>query len=804
VEAASGLIKHNPAFLSSDEMRRAFVVREAERQILLQVIRENNGPVNQHVLIIALRGMGKTMLARRIALDVTSDGQLGGDWHPLVLSEECYDIATAGDLWVRVLGEAARAASAPNRWSDAYDRLRRERDPVRLREQALARLREFAEEAGKRLLVVVENLNLVFTEQASDDTGWEVRDTLLNDPTIMLLATATSRFDEIDRPGRALYDLFRVVRLEPLNTADCQALWKAVNGEVLTSERIRPLEILTGGNPRLLAILAEFSAGRSFREITQSFAALIDEYTTYFKANIESLPAQERRVFVTLADIWDPAEARRVAALARLGVNKTSAYLKRLVDRGAVTAERTGRKAFYQVAERLLNLYYLMRQSSAASERARAVVEFMVRFYGTEQTVRRITAEAVELPAPEREYHNVAIRYLFSRSEGEVTARDRLLAAFDKRYWALPEAAALLVAEPTAEGQRPSEAATDTCGAAEEGLAAALELLKSERPTEALGQLDHLIADLGCPEEAPVAGHLACAFLARGVTLERLGGLEEAVASYDEAVALLGEHEEVLWAAVSTSLALFSKGVLLGDLGRSEEAIAVYDEVVERFGEREEITLSEQVARALSNKGFRLKKLGRYEEELAVYDEVVRRFGERKEIPLAAHVAWALVDKGLGLGELGRSEEAIAVSDEVLERVGERDEDHLDEQVGWALVHKGFLAAKLGRLRESVDCIVAALPRQSVLEKHQERLVSLLIGLAGEGLDGEILEAIESSPAAKRLEPLIAALRIHRGEQVRGPEEVMKVAGDIAKRIAEISVERRGTEGSSAPAVDDK
>lgn len=760
MEAASGLIKHNPAFLSSDEMRRAFVVREAERQILLQVIRENNGPVNQHLLIIAPRGMGKTMLARRVALDVTSDGQLGRDWQPLVLSEECYDIATAGDLWVRVLGEAARAAGAPNRWSDAYDRLRRERDPVRLREQALARLREFAEEAGKRLLVVVENLNLVFTEQASDDTGWDIRDTLLNDPTIMLLATATSRFDEIDRPGRALYDLFRVLRLEPLGTAECQALWTAVNGEVLPVERIRPLEILTGGNPRLLAILAKFSAGRSFREITQSFAALIDEYTTYFKANIESLPAQERRVFVTLADIWDPAEARQVAALARLDVNKTSAYLKRLVDRGAVTAERTGRRAFYQVAERLLNLYYLMRQSSAASERARAVVEFMARFYGTEQTVRRITAEAVELPAAEREYHNAAVRHLLSRSDGEASIRDRLLAAFDERYWALPEAAALLVAEPTAESEHYSEAVTRTLETMRRRYSAVLELLDAGKPAEALDRLGRLIADLGTPNEASLARELARALLAKSWTLEALGRPEQAIAVYDEIVGRFGEREEVPLAEL-VAKALVNKGVLLGTLGRFEEAIAVCDEVVARFGKREEVSLAEAGALSLFTKGAWLDQLGRHEEAITVYDEVVGRFGKRKEVPLA-------------------------------------------ELVTITLFNKGITVAALGRLGETVGCFTAALRRESFLGKHQERFVSFLVMLAGEGMDAEILDAIEASPAAKRLEPLVVALRIHRGEEIHGPQEVMEVAGDIVKRIAEIRAERRGTEGSSAPAVDDK
>jgi hypothetical protein len=50
----------------------------------------------------------------------------------------------------------------------------------------------------------------------------------------------------------------------------------------------------------------------------------------YFKANVDALPPLERRIFVSLAEIWEPALARDVAKRARIDVNKTSAQLTRL------------------------------------------------------------------------------------------------------------------------------------------------------------------------------------------------------------------------------------------------------------------------------------------------------------------------------------------------------------------------------------------------------------------------------------------------------------------------------------------
>src|SRR4030042_3131748 len=94
------LFKHNPAFLNDEELSSSFVVRVSELQLLQDIIRENTGPVNQHVIIIGPRGTGKTMLARRLALAVRRDDALSRIWYPIVLPEELYDVAGEGELWL--------------------------------------------------------------------------------------------------------------------------------------------------------------------------------------------------------------------------------------------------------------------------------------------------------------------------------------------------------------------------------------------------------------------------------------------------------------------------------------------------------------------------------------------------------------------------------------------------------------------------------------------------------------------------------------------------------------------------------
>jgi hypothetical protein len=278
----------------------------------------------------------------------------------------------------------------------AHERLKEERDEKRLYEMALACLLDFADQHNKRLLLGVENINMLLEDQIGSDETWDIRHTLLNEPRIMLLGTAPSRFNEIGNAGKAMFDLFKIHHLEPLGTLDSKLLWEYLTGQEVEENKIRPIQILTGGNPRLLAIISSFAAGASFRELMKQLTFLIDEYTTYFKSNIESLPSLERKVFVTLANIWEPAEAARVARDARIDVNKTSSLLKRLESRGCVSITKSsGRKKSYQVTERLYNIYHLMRISGSQSDRVQAVVDFMVNFYHSEELTNKKKTDPV-------------------------------------------------------------------------------------------------------------------------------------------------------------------------------------------------------------------------------------------------------------------------------------------------------------------------------------------------------------------------------------------------------------------------
>jgi tetratricopeptide (TPR) repeat protein len=340
-----------------------------------------------------------------VAAEVRTQTALSDRWYPIVFAEEAYEVGTPGEFWLTAVFHLSDQTQDPNLLR-AYEDIRVEGDESRLRERALAELMDFADKQGKNLLLVVENLNMILGQQLSGRDGWVLRHTLQNESRLMMLGTAPLRFEEIEHVNKAWFELVTVYELKPLERPEIKVLWNSLTAEKLSNDRLRPIQILTGGNPRLISILASFAVHTSFRELMDNLIQLIDDHTEYFKGQLDGLAPLERKVFVTLLDLWDPSTASEVAAAARIGVSKASSFLGRLRNRGAVSIEESGRKKRYKATERLYNIYYLMRRRGQGhpSDRVHAVVTFMLQFYERDQliTMTKKLAEEACLLSPER------------------------------------------------------------------------------------------------------------------------------------------------------------------------------------------------------------------------------------------------------------------------------------------------------------------------------------------------------------------------------------------------------------------
>ena len=687
--------KYNPGFLSIDELVSIFCVRTAEYDSLIEALRECTGSANTHQIVIGPRGSGKTSLLLRVAAEVQRDAELSACFFPIVFAEESYEVSSAGEFWLECVSRLAD--QAPRRDGDidlhrTFEDLRAIQDDRTLEDRCVGVLQDFADRERKRLVLIVENLNMMFRDMGDDDAGWRLRKALQTEPRIVLLASATSRFDQMNDPKEALYELFRVTRLQPLDTDDCAILWQTVSGQARALQTIQALRILTGGSPRLLTIVARFGGNLSFRELMADLLSLVDDHTEYFKSHLDVLPAQERKVYLALADLWKPANAREIAERARLGTSKCSAQLARLVDKGAVEVSGgSARRKLYYLTERLYNIYYLMRRARGPAPLIDALIRFMEAYYSTDELREfgaRMAREALGFDGGALAIYRMAFERLVGLPSLEAHREELLSLA--------PSALAYAPSEVSPIPSAPRVGTTP--------LGKALALATSGRLQEAVAAWDEIIRRCGASVAPADREQVSLALLNKGKALGQLGKTEEASAAWDDVVRRFGaDHGESHLLAVATALA--SKGGMLGNLNRHMEALEAWNEVARRFGKSPAPQLQKLVANALLGMAVALNTLNRPREALDACDEMQERFGNSGSSTLDSELAAAMVVRGHALIALNRADEAISTWSAVVERFGRSDSARILEQVASAHANIGTGLFQSGRLEEALGAL---------------------------------------------------------------------------------------------------
>lgn len=384
---------YNPAQLTPEELKASFIARQETLALLLRLLAEQkpDHPC-QHVVLVGPRGMGKTTLGLSFLQAVREDADLAVKWQPVPFPEESYEIGDLADFWLAALRHLAQATGEEG-WRDRADGLQDERDPERLATYALAALLDFCEEEEKRLILFVENLDIVFSQLNDERQVHALREALMEHSEILLVGSANTVFDAIRSHGEPFYEFFRTVTLRGLERDECRQLLHALADQDgnhdsarldLEEGRLEAIRRLTGGNPRLLVLacrmLLESPLGHAFEDMER----LIDEQTPYFKARIEELPAQARRVFHSLAKAWAPLLTREVAADAKLGSSHASSQLRQLIDKGLVREVRLEgeTRSRYEVSDRFYNIYYLLRFSRTGRKRLEHLVDFLHQLFG--------------------------------------------------------------------------------------------------------------------------------------------------------------------------------------------------------------------------------------------------------------------------------------------------------------------------------------------------------------------------------------------------------------------------------------
>ena len=737
--------KFNPGTLQSDaEIIEQFVVRQHELDTVLGSLRGNvDSPSCEHVLVIAPRGSGKTMLFARTAAELRTNEEYSQSLLPVRFMEESLEIFNLADFWLETLFHLATeiAATHPTLARELRDT---QRDlSARWREQLLhyhARLAvlDAADRLGRRLVLMIENLQSL-TRTVDQDFGWQLRATLQCEPQIMLLASSMTRFEALDDAAEPFFEQFRIVSLGPLETGDCRRLWQAVTGDLVPERRIRPLEILTGGNPRLLVMVAGIAGHRSLRRLMEELVALIDEHTEYFRGHLDALPRSERRVYAAVLDLWEPSNTGEIAARARMNVRVASTMLARLARRGALLVDATTgpRKRLYAAAEPLYSIYYKLRRERDEAAVVERLIRFMVAFYDTSvafQVFDRLPSEASDSAA----MHAGINRALAARPRDDFSSQEK----WDR----LEDASSRITDYRRTEARR--RLREDTGAALRDGACErVLELVQQfidagwTRTTGVEGEHDfahltHLKADayLGMAEYEKVLElgsqmleryrdsrdlfllhRTALVLISRMSAHFGLWNIEQTLVSARELVDWFEEFDSPDFQQIVAD-ALIVQAKAETELNNFEAAHSLLDDVVRRFDTVDHPEVQKMVFTALLEKADNAPFTDdHYEHVIGFCDQAIARLDRFEIADVSDGVAIAFLYRGIALGQRGDFEGEIASYRKMIDLLDGDNRAVTKADVAYALASMGLRQAEIGRSDDAL----------SVCEELERRLAAL-------------------------------------------------------------------------------
>lgn len=456
-EATSHLGLYRAGLSSPEHRRHITVARAATVQDTMEILRSNlNRRSKHHFLFIGPRGIGKTHLLWLIEDEIADDPEMASQYVVARFPEESHRTLSFADFLLGLCEILADVLPDEPAWRELHDRMQTEEDNSVIVDTLVPVLHKENRKRKRTVLVMLENLNTIFTSQIRNQQDIAaLRKFFMDDNHCLLIATAPLHFDAITDVGQPFYDFFDTQILENLSEEETLQLirrnlhWDKRQDLLDDFATLRPrllaLYRMTGGNPRLIVMLSELIAHDSITSVQQQFHLLLDRITPFYQDRMSDLPAQERAVLETMACMRDQEKTpTAIASRMRLSPQQTSSLLKRLAKARYLRSTlhpNDKRSRLYTIREGFFDIWLAMNLSRVARHRLPFLLDFFSIFYPSIETrelkraeLRRRLADSVEDTDAEQ-----ALDYLSEVGTPEEKAAEKLTMARHYAGKGIPE-----------------------------------------------------------------------------------------------------------------------------------------------------------------------------------------------------------------------------------------------------------------------------------------------------------------------------------------------------------------------------
>ncbi|MBN2444027.1 MAG: tetratricopeptide repeat protein [Spirochaetales bacterium] len=408
--------KYDPRLKLHEELNALFVCGESILKELWVSLApgKNESLTNQSWIITGPRGAGKSHLLTKLYKDIKADEKLSNLWIPLIFPEELYGVHSLFRLLVKVIDELFRQNDdmvllskkkvefAKLKRADFSGTFKQRKSQQHDASKKLFKfLMQLRKEMGKKFILLLENLQMLFTEQLTNDELQFLRSVMQEHPEgFIIIGTALSVVNQIEVYGNPFYHFFKIRRIDQLSQEGMVQFISlaasyyddtSLHGKIKENRPyIYTFRLLTGGNPRLILLLYELLRDTSCLS-TELILEKIMDLTPYFKDRTLEASPQKRIILEALA-FGPPAQtATEIADYLGEDAGSIMEQLKRLKTEGWINGihlEGEGirkKEVFYSLRDYFYRVWYKMRSGGIDEADVFCMAELVTVLYKKEE-----------------------------------------------------------------------------------------------------------------------------------------------------------------------------------------------------------------------------------------------------------------------------------------------------------------------------------------------------------------------------------------------------------------------------------
>ncbi|WXU00844.1 MAG: Photosystem I assembly protein Ycf3 [Catillopecten margaritatus gill symbiont] len=352
--------------------------------------------INQ--LFIGPRGVGKTHFLSLIEQSIQENKALEKQYTVVRFPEESNRILSFADLLLEIINILKNIDN--EMFQPLYERLETEPSDDIVIDEILHYLQQWHNKSKKNILLMIENLDVLLSEQVKAKIDiHKFRSFLMDNSHIIMIGTAPTYFSALNDVKHPVYDFFDIQLLRELNEDEIMSLikthlkWDKQDDLLKNFNSLKPkiqaMLSLTGGNPRLVMMFYGLISQDRLDNIKLELQKLLDKITPFYQDRLKDLAPQERALLETMALMR--SEKRTPANISkqfRKSREITSVLLKRMVKSGYLSVNTNPddkRSRIYRIKEQFFDIWLAMNESRGNRKYIPYVLDFFSMWYPTKK-----------------------------------------------------------------------------------------------------------------------------------------------------------------------------------------------------------------------------------------------------------------------------------------------------------------------------------------------------------------------------------------------------------------------------------